>query len=128
MNSINLIGRLTDDVELKKTPNGISVCSFTVAVQRPHVKDTTDFIPCVAWRNTAEFVSRYFHKGSKIALSGVLTSRKYKDQNGQNRTVYEVVCDHCEFCESKPQNATAPTYGGGGTEYEDLSSDDELPF
>lgn len=128
MNNICLIGRLTADVELKKTQNGISVCSFTLAVQRPHVKDTTDFINCVAWRNTAEYVARYFRKGNKIAVTGVLTSRKYQDQSGQNRTAFEVVCDRCESCESKPQTATAPTYGGDSTGFEDLSSDDDLPF
>lgn len=84
MNSICLTGRLTDDVELKQTPSGVSVCSFTLAVKRPNVKDTTDFINCVAWRGTAEFISRYFGKGNKIEVNGVLTSRKYEDKNKKN--------------------------------------------
>lgn len=124
MNSIQLIGRLTSDVELKQTPGGLSVCSFTVAVDRPKVKDTTDFIPCVAWRNTAEFVSKYFNKGSKIALTGVLTSRKYQDQSGANRTAFEVVVDNVEFVESK-QN---PIDIKKEPEFEELPNDSDLPF
>ncbi len=124
MNSIQLIGRLTSDVELKQTQSGLSVCSFTVAVDRPKVKDTTDFIPCVAWRQTAEFVSKYFNKGSKIALNGVLTSRKYQDQNGNNRTAFEVVVDNVEFVESK-QNAIDVKKE---PEFEELPDDKDLPF
>lgn len=101
MNSIQLIGRLTADVELKQTQSGISVCQFNLAVDRPRVKDTTDFIPCVAWRNTAEFICKYFKKGNKIALNGVLTSRKWEDKDGNNRTAYEVLAESVEFCESK---------------------------
>ena len=101
MNSIQLIGRLTADVELKQTTSGISVCQFNLAVDRPRVKDTTDFIPCVAWRNTAEFICKYFRKGNKIALNGVLTTRKWQDQNGNNRVAYEVLAENVEFCESK---------------------------
>ena len=101
MNSIQLIGRLTADVELKQTPGGVSVCQFNLAVDRPRVKDTTDFIPCVAWRNTAEFICKYFRKGNKIALNGVLTTRKWQDQNGNNRVAYEVLAENVEFCESK---------------------------
>lgn len=101
MNSIQLIGRLTADVELKQTTSGISVCQFNLAVDRPRVKDTTDFIPCVAWRGTAEFICKYFKKGNKIALNGVLTSRKWEDNEGNKRTVYEVLAENVEFCESK---------------------------
>ena len=124
MNVISLIGRLTSDVELKQTQSGLSVCSFTVAVDRPKVKDTTDFIPCVAWRNTAEFVTKYFSKGNRIALSGVLTSRKYQDQNGANRTAFEVVVDNVEFVESK-QN---PIDIKKELEFEELPDDKDLPF
>lgn len=124
MNVISLIGRLTSDVELKQTTSGVSVCTFTVAVDRPKVKDTTDFIPCVAWRNTAEFVAKYFKKGNRIALTGVLTSRKYQDQNGVNRTVYEVVVDNVEFVESKPNPADIKRE----PEFEELPNDSDLPF
>lgn len=104
MNSIQLIGRLTADVELKQTQSGISVCQFNLAVDRPRVKDTTDFIPCVAWRGTAEFICKYFGKGNKIALNGVLTTRKWQDQQGNNRIAYEVLAESVEFCESKPSS------------------------
>lgn len=127
MNNINLIGRLTADVELKQTQSGIEVCSFSLAVKRPKVKDTTDFINCVAWRNTAKFISQYFKKGSLIAVSGVLTSRKYQDNNGNNRTVFEVVVDDAEFCESKGEakpEFSAPTQA----KYEEVKPDDDLPF
>ena len=107
MNSVNMIGRLTSDVELKQTQNGVSVCSFTLAVDRPNAKETTDFINFVAWRQTAEFISRYFKKGNKIAISGVLTSRKFQDQNGKNHVAFEVVVDRAEFCESKQSQNTA---------------------
>lgn len=123
MNNINLIGRLTADVELKQTQNGVEVCSFSLAVKRPRVKDTTDFINCVAWRNTATFISKYFKKGNMIAVDGTLTSRKYQDNNGNNRVAYEVVVDNAYFCEGKGD-------GNGSAElnYEVIDTDDNLPF
>lgn len=120
MNNICLTGRLTSDVELKQTPNGVSVCSFAIAVKRPNTKDTTDFINCTAWRNTAEFVSRYFKKGQMIAVSGYLTSTKFEDKDGNKRTSYEVICDRCEFCESKKASDSKD-------EFEDVEAGD-LPF
>lgn len=132
MNSIQLIGRLTADVELKQTQSGISVCQFNLAVDRPKVKDTTDFIPCVAWRGTAEFISKYFKKGNKIALNGVLTTRKWEDKDGNNRTAYEVLAENVEFCESKQTNTAqeeAPAYNSTTPNYESASYDDsDLPF
>jgi single-strand DNA-binding protein len=107
---------------LKQTPTGLSVCTFGLAVARPNAKDTTDFINCVAWRNTAEFISKYFKKGNLIALTGVLTSRKYEDQKGNSRTVFEVVIDRAEFCESKREE-TKPE-----TKHEEISNDIDLPF
>lgn len=101
MNNICIMGRITNDLETKMTPNGISVCAFTVAVKRPHVKDVTDFIPCVAWRNNAEFVTKYFGKGNMIAVVGMLTTRKYDDKNGNKRTAFEVVVDSLDFCGDK---------------------------
>lgn len=124
MNNICLTGRLTADVELKQTPNGVAVCSFTLAVKRPNVKDTTDFINCVAWRGTAEFISRYFRKGNKIEVNGVLTSRNYEDKNKNKRTAFEVVCDRCDFCESKADDeATA-----AAPQFEPLDTESDLPF
>lgn len=125
MNNIALIGRLTADVELKQTQNGVSVCQFTLAVDRPMVKDTTDFIPCVAWRNTAEFISKYFKKGNRMALTGVLTTRKWQDKDGNNRVSYEVVVSNVEFCERKSEtNAETPT-----PNFEEVNVEhDDLPF
>lgn len=124
MNNICLMGRLSADVELKQTQSGVSVCSFTLAVNRPNVKDTTDWINCVAWRGTAEFITRYFRKGNMIAITGVLTSRKYQDNNGNNRTAFEVVVDRAEFCESKGNDATAQLTPN----LEEMQKDDDLPF
>ena len=136
MNSINLIGRLTADVELKTTQSGVSVCSFTIAVKRPNVKDTTDFLNCVAWRNTAEFISKYFSKGKLIALTGVLTSRSYEDQNGKKRTAFEVVVERAEFCESKADAKNATTTNDvnlndanfDNPSFEEIADGDDLPF
>ena len=107
MNSVCLMGRLTGDLELKTTQSGVSVTSFSVAVDRAYrSKDQerqTDFINCVAWRQTAEFISRYFRKGQRIALQGSLQSRKYTANDGSQRTVYEVVVDNAFFCESRAE-------------------------
>lgn len=127
MNNCSFIGRLTSDVELKQTPNGISVCSFQLAVDRPNVKDTTDFINFVAWRGTAEFISLYFKKGQKVAVTGCLTSRKYQDKDNKNRTVFEVVVDRAEFCESKNKEEAAQDCEDQA-HFEEVKSDDGLPF
>ena len=139
MNKICLTGRLTADPELKTTPDGTKVCSFSIAVRRPRTKDKTDFINLVAWRSNAEFVTRFFKKGTKIEVSGTLTSRQYKDQNGINRTVFEVVIDDAEFAESKkePSGSESQTTGYNSPAYnpydaprfEDITDDDgDLPF
>lgn len=108
MNKAILVGNLTKDPEMRTTPNGVSVTSFTVAVQRRY-KDAdgnyqADFINCVAWRSTAEFVAKYFTKGSRIGVVGTIQTRTYDDQNGNKRYVTEVVADEVEFAESKTQN------------------------
>lgn len=108
MNKAILVGNLTKDPEVRTTPNGVSVTSFTVAVQRRY-KDAdgnyqADFINCVAWRSTAEFVAKYFTKGSRIGVVGTIQTRTYDDQNGNKRYVTEVVADEVEFAESKTQN------------------------
>lgn len=117
MNSINITGRVTNDIELKTTQQGTSVCSFTVAVDRPAVKDKTDFIDCVAWRQKAEFLSKYFAKGDGIEITGVLTTRNYEDKNGNKRKAVEVVCDQVSFPKGKKksdgdnsQQDNAPVY------------------
>ena len=101
MNSISISGRLTRDVELRTTPNGVSVSYFSVAVDRPGEKDKTDFFDCVAWRSTAEFTGKYFHKGDPIEVTGVLTNREYEDKNGTKRRVVEIRCERVSFTKQK---------------------------
>lgn len=102
MNSCNMIGRLTADPELRRTPNdNTAVCTFTLAVRRPRTKDTSDFVDCVAWRQNAEYLSQYGHKGDVVAVSGPLTSRKWVDKNGNNRINWEIQGDSVELISSK---------------------------
>ncbi len=106
LNKVILAGRLTADPELKTTPSGLSVTSFTVAVDRRFQKDKqTDFISCVAWRQTAEFITKYFVKGSAICIVGSIQTRKYTDKNGNKCTAVEVVADEVTFVESKKNTA-----------------------
>lgn len=147
MNVVCLLGRLTATPEQKTTQSGVSVTSFSVAVDRTYqpkgAERQTDFINCVAWRNTAEFICRYFQKGQRIALQGSLQSRSYTDKNGNNRTVFEVVVDNAFFAESKNGGAAAPrtdsevpTYNeappafstAGTGDFEEIVTDDDLPF
>lgn len=104
LNSVIIMGRLTADPELRTTPSGLSVTSFTVAVDRNYKsgdEKQTDFISVVAWRGTADFVTRFFKKGQMIAVQGSLQVRNYEDKNGNKRTAYEVVADNVSFCGSK---------------------------
>lgn len=125
LNIVAVIGRIVNDVELKITSNGVSVCSFTVAVDRnfvPKGEDRkSDFIDVVTWRNTAEFVSKYFRKGSLIAINGSLQTRTYEDNNHVKRKVTEIIADNINFCESK-QVAEAPNVS------EDKVDEEDLPF
>ena len=103
-NLVVLSGRLTADPELKSTQNGLSVCSFSIAVDRPYRKGQerqTDFISICAWRSSAEFVSKYFKKGDMIGIEGSIQTRKYQDKDGNNRTAFEVVANNVQFVESK---------------------------
>lgn len=106
LNNAVIMGRLTADPELKITNNGNNVTSFTVAVDRAFHRDQTDFINVVAWRQTAEFVTRYFHKGSMIAVQGSIQTRKYQDRNGNSRTAFEIVAYQVSFCGSKSESNT----------------------
>ena len=106
LNHITIMGRLTRDPELRTTQAGVSVTSFTVAVDRDFGgrdggERQTDFIDCVAWRSTGEFVSKYFHKGSMIVVSGRLQSRKWQDRDGNNRPSWEINADNVYFGESR---------------------------
>ena len=113
MNSVNLLGRLTDNPEVKATQSGVSVLSFRIAVDRPTSKDKereVDFISCVAWRSTAEFINRYFVKGSQIAITGTLRTRQYSDSRHSDVTHYvtEVYVEKAFFAGSKAvQNSAA---------------------
>lgn len=129
MNSVCLLGRLTHDVEIRQTPNGISVCQFTIAVDRySNGEKKADFINCVAWRNNAENIARYFGKGNMIAINGSIQTRTYQDKDtGKNRTAFEVLVDRFHFAganqNSAPTQNTAPA---GFAPVEDAEGD--LPF
>ena len=109
MNSTNMIGRLTADPELRRTSDGTAVCTFTLAVRRPRVKDTSDFIDFVAWRQSAEYLSQYGHKGDIVAVSGSLTSRKWKDKNDNNRINWEIQAETVELLSSKKESQQSIT-------------------
>lgn len=114
MNNVSLMGRLTADPELKQTYNGVSVLSFCIAVDRPYSKDgnqQADFINIVAWRQTAEFVSKYFSKGQMIALEGCIQTRPYEDKNGNNRIAFEVIARRVCFCGGKSNDNRQATNG-----------------
>ena len=126
-NLVVLTGRLTADPELKTTQSGVSVTSFSIAVQRrckSGEEAQTDFINIVAWRQNAEFIAKYFKKGNMIGIEGSIQTRKYTDKNGNNRVVFEVIANNVQFAESK--SATAQE----NTNSEDLGnvSDDDLTF
>lgn len=144
-NKVTLGGRLTADPELKQTQSGINVTTFTVAVSRRFAKaegqeQTTDFITCVAWRTTAEFISRYFRKGSSICVTGAIQTRSWTDAQGQKRYATDVVVDEAFFVDSKsestahgaaPDHASVPSYASpaeGAPKFAEMSNDDDLPF
>ena len=139
LNHITIIGRLTRDPELRRTGSGIAVASFTVAVDRDFGsrdggEKETDFIDCVAWRQTGEFVSKYFTKGRMIVISGRLQIRTWTDKEGNKRRTAEVVADNCYFGDSKRDsdlsNTAATTgYASQKQEFAELEDDDaNLPF
>ena len=105
MNKVILIGRLTKDPELRRTPTDVSVCQFTIAVNRPFQQQNgerqADFINCIAWRNQAENLAKYIKKGGQIAVEGSIQTRSYDDQNGVRRFVTEVIASQITFLESK---------------------------
>ena len=118
LNHIVIMGRLTRDPELRRTGSGIAVASFTVAVDRDFGgrdggEKETDFIDCVAWRQTGEFVSKYFTKGRMIVVSGRLQIRSWTDKDGNKRRTAEVVADNCYFGDSKRDSDSGSAYGGG---------------
>lgn len=149
MNKVILIGRLTADPELRQTQSGIASCRFTVAVNRKFKNDKgeyeADFITCVAWRQTAEFITKYFTKGQMIALEGSLRTGSYQDKNHSDVTNYttDVYVENVEFCGSKgnntpsqqttaPQETTTAEQTASNTEssseFEEILSDSDVPF
>ena len=134
-NKAILGGRMTADAELKQTPSGVSVCTFSIAVNRKVAKDAeqkTDFINCVAWRNTADFISKYFKKGSSILVVGNIQNRAWQDANGNKRYATEVIVDEVNFVDSKSDNGAgtigATPYSVDTTQFEEMTADDSLPF
>lgn len=111
LNNVTLMGRLVAGPELKTTQSGLSVVSFRLAVERNYAPQgqerQADFLPCVAWRQTAEFIGKYFTKGRMIAVEGSLQSRNYEDKNGQKRTAIEVIVERAHFADSKPESTGA---------------------
>jgi single-strand DNA-binding protein len=149
LNKVILCGRLCADPELKQTQNNISVVSITLAVNRRYSSRNdsqagpqADFISLVAWRQTAEFIARYFRKGSAICVTGSIQTRTWQDAQGQKRYATEVVVDEAMFVDSKNEGGAGQTYtpdaystpsfsspaGAGAPSFEELKSDDDLPF
>lgn len=139
LNKAILMGRMVQNPELKYTPSNIPVVSFTIAVNR-NFKDQdgqypTDFLDCVAWRNTAEFVSKYFQKGSLCALEGTIQTRMWEDKNGNKRKAVEIIADNVYFAESKKNSDNIPSnyepdINAYSTEdeFEEVGNDELTPF
>ena len=145
-NLVVLSGRLTTDPELKTTPSGVSVTSFSIAVERRYKQGEerqADFINIVAWRSSAEFICKYFKKGSMIGIEGSIQTRKYQDRDGNNRTAFEVVANNVQFIDSKrsesggegnslptPENDPLPAFADKLSGFTELSNvaDDDCPF
>lgn len=138
LNCVTLIGRLTADPELRTTTTGKSVANFTIAVDRAYSKGgnkETDFINIVCWEGTADFVSKYFGKGSMIAIQGSIQTRNYEDKDGNKRTAFEVLAREVSFCGGKNETNSAPaqatpTYQATASEpdFEEIPDDEDLPF
>lgn len=134
INLVVLSGRLTAAPELKTTPNGVSVCSFDIAVDSGYGENKqTNFIKIIAWRGTGEFVTKYFNKGSMIGIEGSIQTRKYTDKNGYNRIIFEVVANNVHFLESKKTETQADPlieFSQKNEEFVDMGivGSDDLPF
>ena len=146
LNKVVLAGRLTTDPELKQTPSGVSVVRVNLAINRrrrnsdANEQQQTDFITIVAWRQTAEFISKYFRKGSAMCVTGSIQTSTWTDQQGQKRYSTEVVIDDAMFVDSRNESGdmggsdtygAAPSYSsnvGSAPNFEDHNTDDDLPF
>lgn len=140
LNKVILAGRLTADVEQKQTPSGVAVCNFSLAINRKYSKDNeqqTDFISCQAWRGTAEFISKYFSKGSAICVAGSIQTRTWNDNNGNKRYATDVIVDEAMFVDGKNDNQQNGSFIPNTTanipyptepNFTDMDKDDDLPF
>ena len=131
LNHSIIMGRLTKNPELRRTQSGKAVVSFTIACDKPGKDSGASFIPCVAWEKTGEFINSYFSKGSAIAVEGRLESRQYETNDGQKRTVLEVVVSQAHFCGKKEEN-TEPNFGTPAYAQNSFATldgvDDDCPF
>ena len=125
LNTITVMGRITKDIELRRTNTGTPVASFTVAVDRDFDKGKTDFIECVAWKNTAEFAAKYFSKGSKAVVTGSLQMRDWEDKNGNKRRSAEIVVGSMYFADSKKESGYAALVE---PEMDEIEDDGDVPF
>ena len=133
INNVVLTGRLSRDPEIKQTQSGVSVCNFCIAVDRQYKsgeEKICDFINCVAWRGTADFVSKYFHKGDGIGVTGSIQTRKWVTDGGENRYATEVLCQQVSFLDGKKNAAEATqTPMDGNHNFSEVTEEDEsLPF
>ena len=135
LNNCVFMGRIAQDLELRKTTSNISVCAFTLAVQRSYKKEgedfKTDWIDCIAYRNTADFISGYFRKGELIAVRGEMQTRTYTDKNGNKRKATELIIEKASFCGSKKSDtAEAADMQQGFQDVPEFTeiNEDDLPF
>lgn len=133
MNSIILLGRTTNSIELKQTQAGKSVATFSLAVKRPFTKDTTDFHTVVCWDKQAELISKYVNKGDQVCIRGYLTTRTWTDNQGQKRYATEVVADEVSFVGNSSSNTEAKpyvpsAYTSNNQDFEEVTTDGSLPF
>ncbi len=141
LNKVILMGRFTRDPELRSTPQGVSTCAFSIAVDRNFVRQgeerKADFINCVAWRQTAEFISKYFKKGNMVALEGSIQTRSWDDQDGKKRYATEVIVSQVYFAESKRDTqgysteesfSQANDFTSLPEPISPMGTDDDLPF
>ena len=137
LNKIIVMGRIVNDIELKKTQSGVEVCSFKVACDRDFKsadgKKECDFIPVVAWRNTAVFVSRFMSKGRMVAVDGKLQSRQWTDKNNNKRTEWEIQAENVYFADSKQSNSGGQSNGVAtqetdNNEFTEIDEEGDLPF
>lgn len=126
LNHITVMGRLTKDPDVRRTPNGVPVTSFTLAVDRDFGEKATDFIDCVAWKNTADFVGKYFAKGRMAIADGRLQIREWNDKEGNKRRSAEIVADHVYFGDSKKNDSNDDDWTKDADEAEEV--DGRLPF